>query len=230
LLLAGLLRVDPALVSLLEGRPADSLVPTFMMSYLPDGLRGLFVAAVLAAAMSSIDSALNSLAAVTLEDVLGRDPERSSAWLGRGVSLAWGAFAVITGLAFARSGAGVIELVNLVGSAFYGPVLAVFALGVLAPRVGGREAVAGLAAGFLANLLLARLAPGVSWLWWNPAGAAAACAVALTLAAAGTPAPPRPPSPASEAPPPRRESAWLASAFLLMLAFLAAVSAVAGRG
>ncbi|MGE0453466.1 MAG: sodium/solute symporter [Vicinamibacteria bacterium] len=229
LLLAGLLRVDPAFAGLLEGRPHDSLVPIFMMSYLPDGLRGLFLAAILAAAMSSVDSALNSLAAVTLEDVLGRDPERTSAWLGRGLSLAWGAFAVISGLAFARSGAGVIELVNQVGSAFYGPVLAVFALGVLAPRVGGREAVAGLAAGFLANLLLARLAPGVSWLWWNPAGAATAGAVALTLAATRTPALARQLAPASQTPAPIREIALLVGAFLLMLASLAAVSAFAGR-
>jgi SSS family transporter len=228
LLLAGLLRVDPAFASLLEGRPADSLVPTFMMSYLPDGLRGLFLAAVLAAAMSSVDSALNSLAAVTLEDVLGRDPERSSAWLGRGLSLAWGAFAVISGLAFARSGTGVIELVNQVGSAFYGPVLAVFALGVLAPKVGGREAVAGLVAGFLANLLLARLAPGVSWLWWNPAGAAAACVVALTLARLRTAPSARTLVPAP-APPARREIALLVGAFLVMLALLSTLSLLAGR-
>ena len=82
LLLAGLLRVDPQFASLMEGRPADSLVPVFMMKYLPEGLRGLLLAAILAAAMSSIDSALNSLAAVTLDDVMGLDPARQSVWLG----------------------------------------------------------------------------------------------------------------------------------------------------
>lgn len=45
-----------------------------------------------------------------------------------GVSLAWGLFRLVAGLAFAQSGAGVIELVNQVGSAFYGPILAVFVL------------------------------------------------------------------------------------------------------
>ena len=80
LLLAALLRTDASFAALMEGRPADSLVPVFMMSYLPTGFRGLLLAAILAAAMSSIDSALNSLAAVTLDDVFGIDPARQSVW------------------------------------------------------------------------------------------------------------------------------------------------------
>ena len=79
--------------------------------------------------MSSIDSALNSLAAVTLEDVVGIAPDRQSVWLSRWTSLAWGVFSIISGLVFARSGSGVLETINQVGSAFYGPVLAVFVLG-----------------------------------------------------------------------------------------------------
>jgi len=98
LLLAGLLRVDATFAEQMASRPPDSLVPTFMMAYLPTGLRGLLLAAILAAAMSSIDSALNSLAAVTLEDVAGIPPERQSVWLSRGVSLLWGLFAVVSGL------------------------------------------------------------------------------------------------------------------------------------
>ncbi|HJS72838.1 MAG TPA: sodium transporter, partial [Vicinamibacteria bacterium] len=94
LLLAGLLASDPAFAAAMEGRPADSLVPVFMMNYLPTGLRGLLLAAILAAAMSSIDSALNSLAAVTLDDVFALDPARQSVWLGRATSLAWGVFSM----------------------------------------------------------------------------------------------------------------------------------------
>jgi SSS family solute:Na+ symporter len=170
LLLAGLLATDPAFAAAMEGRPVDSLVPVFMMNFLPDGLRGLLLAAILAAAMSSIDSALNSLAAVTLDDVFTLDPARQSVWLGRATSLAWGLFSVISGMAFARSGSSILELVNMVGSVFYGPVLAVFALGVLAPGVTGGSAIAGLVAGLAGNFVLAGLAPGLPWLWWNPAG------------------------------------------------------------
>ena len=220
LLLAGLLRVDNAFAAQMASRPADSLVPTFMMSYLPSGLRGLLLAAILAAAMSSIDSALNSLAAVTLEDVAGVAPERQSVWLSRGTSLVWGLFAIVSGLVFARSGSGVLELINQIGSAFYGPVLAVFTLGILAPRLTGRAALAGLIAGLVANFALARYAPGVSWLWWNPAGFLVACTVALVL---GRIAPRLELARWSQ-----RETRILIGAFIVMLVILIGASASAG--
>jgi len=213
LLLAGLLRIDPAFATVMETRPADSLVPAFIVGYMPGGLRGLLIAAILAAAMSSIDSAMNSLAAVTLEDVFDRPAARQGIWLPRLTSLAWGAFAVLSGLAFARSGGGVLELINQIGSAFYGPVLAVFVVGVVAPSVGGRGVLAGMAAGLAGNLVLARLAPGVSWLWWNPAGFLVTTAVALAVSRAR-------PVVASEHWP-RREGALLAAAFLIMFLALA---------
>jgi SSS family transporter len=213
LLLAGLLGVDPALARAMQGRPVDALVPVFITTYLPQGLRGLLLAAILAAAMSSIDSALNSLAAVTLEDVFGVSPERQRPWVGRTTSLLWGLFAVASGMVAARSGAGVLELVNQVGSAFYGPVLAVFVLGIVTRHVTGRAAVSGLVAGLAANLLLARFAPGVSWLWWNPAGflVTSVAAVGLSGAHVGLRGPgPRP-----------RETWLLGGAFAVMLALLA---------
>jgi SSS family solute:Na+ symporter len=220
LLLAGFLRVNPAFAQDMASRPVDSLVPTFMMTYLPVGLRGLLLAAILAAAMSSIDSALNSLAAVTLEDVAGIAPERQNVWLSRGTSLAWGVFAIVSGLVFARSGGGVLELINQVGSAFYGPVLAVFVLGVLAPRLGGRAVLTGLVVGLAGNVALARLAPGVSWLWWNPAGFAVACATAITVGRIA----PRLTLLAW----PGRDGAVLVGAFVVMLMILAGVAAGAG--
>jgi SSS family solute:Na+ symporter len=215
LLLAGLLRVDPEFAAGLAGRPPDSLVPAFVTAYLPSGLRGLMLAGILAAAMSSIDSALNSLAAVTLEDLLGRDAGTQSVWTGRAASLVWGLFAVASGLAFARSGTGVLELVNLVGSVFYGPVLGVFTLGVLAPGVGGRQAVSGLAAGLGVNFALAAGAPQVSWLWWNVAGWLTAVLAGLLLARRGV----RLPRPAASG----RDAWLLGGAFAAMLALLAAL-------
>jgi SSS family transporter len=220
LLLAGLLRVDATFAAQMASRPPDSLVPTFMMAYLPTGLRGLLLAAILAAAMSSIDSALNSLAAVTLEDVVGIPPERQSVWLSRGVSLLWGLFAVVSGLVFARTGGGVLELINQVGSAFYGPVLAVFTLGILAPALRGNAVLTGLVVGLLANLTLARFAPGVSWLWWNPAGFVVTCVTALAIGRI---------APRLELVQwPQREARVLIGAFLVMLAVLIGASASAG--
>jgi SSS family solute:Na+ symporter len=179
LLLAGLLQVDAGFASIMADKPPDALVPAFMMGYLPSGLRGLLLAAILAAAMSSIDSALNSLAAVTLEDVLDRPSATQSVWTSRGTSLLWGLFAIASGMLFSRSGTHVLELINQVGSVFYGPVLGVFMLGALTRSVDGRAALRGLTAGLAVNVLLAQGAPGVSWLWWNPAGFLTTAVVAL---------------------------------------------------
>jgi SSS family transporter len=215
LLLAGLLRIDPGFAAALEGRPVDSLVPVFLTTQLPAGLRGLLVAGILAAAMSSIDSALNSLAAVTLEDVFGRPAGAQSVWLGRGTSLAWGLFAVAAGFAFAGSGTAILELVNLIGSLFYGPLLGVFTLGVTTSRVNGRHAVAALAAGLGGNLALALGAPEVTWLWWNAAGFLATLATGALLGRQ------LPLLPRSAARP--REALILVGAFVAMLVLLAAL-------
>jgi len=213
LLLAGLLIVDPTFAPSMASRPIDSLVPTFMATYLPVGLRGLLMAALLAAAMSSIDSALNALAAVTLEDVFGRSPERQSVWTGRAVSLGWGLFAVASGLIFARAQTGVLELINQVGSVFYGPVLAVFVLAVIAPKVVGSSALAGLLAGICGNLILARTLPGLSWLWWNPAGFLLTLGTVLALSRTW------PQWPRLEWP--AKETKLLLGTFVLLLALLA---------
>ena len=217
LLLAGLLQVDGGFASAMAGRPPDALVPTYLVTALPGGLRGLLVAAILAAAMSSIDSALNSLAAVTLEDVAGITPERQPAWLARATTLAWGLFAVGAGLGAAASGRAILELVNQVGSLFYGPVLGVFLVARLAPRAGGRAALGGLAAGLAATGGVAALATGVSWLWWSPLGCVATLLVGL---AAGRDAPAL-----GALIWPRRATLALAAMFVAVLAVLVASGA-----
>jgi len=187
LLLALLLAQDASFAARMDGERPDTLVPVFLSSYLPAGLRGLVISGIFAAAMSSIDSALNSLSAITVEDFLSR----ASRWadvttrrrlrlrLSRLVTLFWGAVCLGSGWLFAASPRTIIELVNMVGSAFYGPVLAVFACGLLARRVQARGVLLGLVGGVAANLVLWQAAPRVSWLWWNPAGFLVTACLAL---------------------------------------------------
>jgi SSS family transporter len=170
LLLAGLLRSDPLFAAAMNGRTPDMLVPTFITSWLPAGLRGVFLAAILAAAMSSIDSALNALAAVTLEDIFGIRPSCQSAWVGRATSVFWGALAIGAAIWFGQTGRGILELINQIGSFFYGPVLAVFTLAVVNRDARQGHAIAGLLAGLGTNVGLAVLLPDLSWLWWNVTG------------------------------------------------------------
>jgi SSS family transporter len=187
-MLAAFLEVTPEFAATLAGRPPDALVPQFLVSYLPAGVVGVVVAGILAAALSSIDSALNSLSAVAVEEFsserLRADPARQLRW-ARATTVLWGVLATGAAWAFSRSGETSIELVNRVGSALYGPVLAVFVLAWRSRRADGRSAVVGAAAGVLANLALAAWAPGVSWLWWNVAGFVVAMAVSAALGRGG---------------------------------------------
>jgi SSS family solute:Na+ symporter len=179
-LLAELLRAEPQFAARLVGKPPDALVPEFLLFAVPGGVRGVAVAGILAAALSSIDSALNSLSAVTLEEL--------TAVRGRGrlvgarlATAVWGVATVAAGFAFSRAGETTIELVNRVGSALYGPTLAVFALALLSRRASGRSAIAGGIVGVASNLAVAGLVPSVSWLWWNVIGFAVAFLIGASV-------------------------------------------------
>ena len=171
LLLAAWLVHDPAFASAYQGQRADALVPHFLMEFAPPGIRGLFIAGLFAAAMSTLDSSFNSFSAVTLHDVLRReDTSGNSLWLARGLSLLWGIICTAAAFFFARSSETVIESINRIGSLFYGPVMGLFLLGMLSRRASERAGLAGLVLGLALVLLIWLVWPGVSWMWWNPIG------------------------------------------------------------
>ncbi len=177
-LLIPFLAARPDFAALVSDLPPDYLMPHFFRSFVPTGLLGLVVAGIFAASLSSLDSALNSLSASSWNDILlklkpawSSLPDRRKVLISRTMTVCWGGLAL--GFAFYLSGSGttVIETVNKIGSAFYGPVAAVFAAGALLPRSRERDALLGLAAGFTGNLYLWLFqAESVSWLWWNLSG------------------------------------------------------------
>lgn len=205
-LLIPFLAAHPEFADRLAGRPPDFLVPVFLVEYLPAGLLGVIVAGIFAASMSSLDSALNSLSAVTYRDFLARRfpalarlaPDREVR-LGRALTVGWGVVATGFALGMAGGSETVLELVNKIGSAFYGPVLGVFLLGLASRRAGQGAALSGLLAGVSVNLALwLGWERTVSWLWWNVVGLAVCLGVALAvqrIADAGSAASARPASP-----------------------------------
>jgi len=163
---------SPELVSQVPYNKPDYLVPQFILLYLPQGLRALIFASLLSAAMSSLDSALNSLSASTVNDFIGPRLKNQSRLLliSKLTTVGWGI--AITGFAFlvgSISGT-VIESINKIGSAFFGPILAAFIIGVLSRRATGKSVMAGILAGVSFNLFLWGFMPGVHWMWWNFSG------------------------------------------------------------
>jgi len=156
----------------------DQLVPQFILMHLPVGVRGILFAALLAAAMSSLDSALNSLSASTMADfiephIAGASKEDHDRYMLRAskvTTVAWGT--VMTVFAFFVGGISdtVVEGINKVGALFYGPILAAFLTGILDRRARGRAMLAGVVLGVGINIVLWQLNPELYWMWWNVTG------------------------------------------------------------
>ena len=169
-----------------QGSPNINLVfPAFVLTEFTPGLVGLVMVGLFAAAMSSIDSALNSLSAVTLEDFLDpkqRLSEEGLLRMSRLLTLGWGLFTVLFSFAVEHIAGTVLEAINKVGSMANGPLLALFVLAVIAPHTKGKPAVMGFLLGLTGNGIIALTLPQLSWLWWNVTGFMLAFAGALLLA------------------------------------------------
>jgi SSS family solute:Na+ symporter len=159
-----------------DGAPEYNLaVPLYMINALPVGLVGLSLVALFAAAMSSLDSVLNSLSATTMEDFVRRfykgtwNP-RKELLTSRTLTAVWGAITLWMAFHVGDIAPTVLEAINKIGSLANGPILGVFALGLLTHRVGGIHAIAGLVAGVIFNGFCWLYLPEISWLWWNVFG------------------------------------------------------------
>ena len=165
-------------------RDVNYIIPRFVIDYLPIGLLGLFIAGVLAAAMSSIAAELNSLATASVIDFYRRwvrpdGEDRHYLAVSRAATAFWGVFACVVAL-FAANLGSLIEVVNRFGSFFYGSILGVFLLAMV-PRARGTGAFVGLLAGMSAVAAVNFGAPSVSFLWHNVVGAVTVVVVGLVL-------------------------------------------------
>ncbi len=195
-----------AMARQVTGKPSDDvnyIIPRFVLSELPVGLSGIFIAAILAAAMSSIAAELTSLSTVSVVDFYRRwvRPDGSDAHLLRVSKIAtgfWGLFACVVATHAATLGS-LIEVVNRFGSFFYGSILGVFLLAMI-PGARGRGAFYGLLAGMGAVAAVTFGAPSVAYLWLNVVGSVTVVAVGMALSwltprSSASPATPASPTP-----------------------------------
>lgn len=171
-----------------SSRDVNYIMPRFVLDHLPLGFAGVFLAAVLAAAMSSIAAELNSLSTATVVDFYQRwyKPEASDAHFlaaGKIATALWGVFACIVATYAATLGS-LIEVVNRFGSFFYGSILGVFLLAMM-PRARALGAFVGLLVGMGTVFAVSVFAPQVAFLWHNVIGACVVVAVGLALSPFG---------------------------------------------
>jgi Na+/proline symporter len=152
---------------------ADRIYPTFIVTQMPRGIAGLLIAAILAAAMSNLSAALNSLSSSSMIDFYFRFrpnvDEGRRLRLSRLATLAWAiVLFVLAVIALHRVGR-VVEVGLQIASVAYGALLGVFLLGVLTKRANEAGAIAGMVCGFGIELYL-WLGTRVPWTWWVAIG------------------------------------------------------------
>ena len=145
----------------------DRIFPTFIASHMPHGISGLLIAAILAAAMSNLSAALNSLSSTTIVDFYLRrrsnTSERRRLLLSRAATIVWGLVLFVLAIV-SRRGGRVVEVGLSIASVAYGALLGVFLLGVLTRRANERGSMVGMAVGFCANLYIWQGSTILTWL------------------------------------------------------------------
>ena len=159
--------------------------PTFVIKHLPIGVVGLMIAAIFAAAMSSIAAELNSLATATVIDFYRRHfrkeaSDRHYLRVSRAATGVWGILACVVAIYATQLGS-LIEVVNKFGSFFYGSILGVFLLAVATKWATPLGACLGLFAG-MASVATVSVTTDISFLWYNVVGAVSVFATGFVVA------------------------------------------------
>jgi Na+/proline symporter len=158
--------------------------PEFVWNVLPQGIAGLIIAAILAAAMSNLSAALNALASTTVMDFwkplskVAR-PDSEYLRLARFVTLGWGA--ILFGVALMARGWGSVLQAGLsIASILYGSLLGVFLLGLLTRRTGEVAAMCGMTAGLILMLYI-KFGTSIAFTWYVLIGTSVTFGVAYLL-------------------------------------------------
>ena len=145
----------------------DAIFPTFVVTHMPHGVSGLLIAAILAAAMSNLSAALNSLSSTAVIDFYLRrfpaTPDGRRVLISRLMTVGWGLLLFVLAV-LSRQGGKVVEVGLTLASVAYGALLGVFLLGVLTRRANEAGGMLAMLCGFLTNLYLWQGRQLLGWL------------------------------------------------------------------
>ncbi|HZQ19238.1 MAG TPA: sodium:solute symporter [Terriglobales bacterium] len=152
---------------------ADNIYPSFIVTRMPHGISGLLIAAILAAAMSNLSAALNSLSSSTIMDFYTRlrpqTPDERKLKFSRMSTVFWAFVLFALAMLSLHYVGHVVELGLQITSIAYGALLGTFLLGVLTRKAGQNGAMLGMVCGFAAEVYLWKFS-AVPWTWWVAIG------------------------------------------------------------
>jgi len=170
-----------------KGKPFEQpneIILIFAQSLAIPGLMGILAAAVLSASMSSLSSAFNSLATISVTDLYQKffkksETEKHYLLMSRVFTVFWGLMVIPMAYAFINSGGSILEALSKVGSYFVGAKLAMFGMGFFSKHVTERGLLIGVAAGFIGLMVFVGfgglmgvdgLYPSIAWPWYVAIG------------------------------------------------------------
>ncbi|GAB5540075.1 MAG: sodium:solute symporter [Salibacteraceae bacterium] len=176
-------------------KDSDYVFIRFILDYLPHGAIGLLLAVILSAAMSSTAGELNALATTTMNDFFTRLSknelsDKQQVLYSKLITVGWGLLAISFAL-MANLFDNLIELVNILGSLFYGTILGIFVCAIFLKTVLARDVIIGAA---IAEATVLFLFAGSHWgflpinigfLWFNVIGCGIVVIVALMVSKGG---------------------------------------------
>lgn len=165
----------------------DREFATFIVNYLPWGVRGLVIAAVFSAAMGTLSGSLNASASTTVNDLYRPlVPGASEGHLmavSRILTAIWGMVQMSVAIAATQLKANVVENALAIASFTTGIILGLFLLGILTKRVGQGAALIGLLAG-VAAVSFAKFGTPLAWPWYALVGSSTVFSVGLLVSLA----------------------------------------------
>ncbi len=172
---------------LLNNKPfdkSDEIVPFFIIEHLPAGLRGIMLAGILAAAMSTLSSSINSLSASSAIDLFRIDKlgksEKSKLKISRMISLFWTVVIVMVSIIFSDTKNPLVEVGLGIASIAYGGMLGLFVMGRFIKKLNDTAALAGMIAGIASTTIIA-IFTNVFWPWFVGIGFSISFVVGLSL-------------------------------------------------
>ena len=153
-----------------EFENSNTIILTFASDYALSGLMGIIAAAVIAAAMSSLDSSLNSMATVSTVDFYERffRPGQSSLHylkISRIFTVIWAAAIIVPAIALSRSQGSILQTLSQLGSYFVGAKLSMYGLGFFSRHASERGVLVGVVVGFLVVWWVAAFTD-IAWPWY----------------------------------------------------------------
>lgn len=164
---------------------SDEIFPYFIINVIPVGLKGLIIAGLFAAALSTLAGSISSLSSATVLDILVPyfkkfDDDRKKLLASRIVTVIWASLLVLVAFLFMESSQAVVEIALSIASFTYGGLLGTFLLGILNKKATQEDALAGFVSGIFLMITVISLKL-TAWTWYTLIGVTATLIVGSLL-------------------------------------------------